>query len=202
VTIHKYHYYQDVKRPGKNVDFAAKNPEIPHRDTPQTRQSSEQTETREEKIRQSPAQTKPDQTRAGQSGPVAVPNPRPWLAEPRRRLPVDVPGPGQPTKLGDVSLFTDDIVMNAFFNKFKVNLSEADYQTLFHGNAKFGGYKSNARLVFAITNIKVKDPGTVENPIGLLIDFHGNPGKYLTEFMVKVWNGLEKFNRKSPVENV
>ncbi len=197
IAIRKYHYYQVVKRPGRENGVSRDGAVFGQSGSAQTRPDH----TRAEQIRQE--QTKPNQTSSHQAGPGrrASAEPGPKRADgsidggvpqspPAARAASHLP---PPRRGGPLVQIGDQLVLNAFYGKFGKNLNAENFKTLLRGNDTFAGYGRSARLLFAIANVKVQDGGSIENPVGLLIDFHGNPGKYLPDFLLRVWEGMDKF---------
>jgi hypothetical protein len=178
ITLTKYHYYQRVKHPGRKEAAEENTSQIPQKGSAQSRADKsrpDQTEIRSDQTR--PEQTKAEQTRdqgCGVSDPCSVTG-------------VVI----EPTDIGR------ELILTSFFKKFKADLTDDDLKTLLNGKAGFEGFKSSASLLCALNLIRIKDPGSISNPMGMLIDFHKNPEKYLSDFELGIWKSQCKRTMKN-----
>lgn len=69
----------------------------------------------------------------------------------------------------------DGIIKQAYTNKFAKDLPDEEIKRLIDGNEHFSGFGHAPALLFAISKISQK----MNDPIGTLIDFSRDPGKYL-----------------------
>jgi hypothetical protein len=173
ITLTKYHYYQRVKRPGRKEAAEENTSQIPQKGSAQSRADQSRPDQRE--IRSD--QTRPEQSRSEQTR-----QPGCGVSDPGQVTGVVV----EPTEVGR------DLILTSFSKKFKTDLTDDDLKTLLNGKAGFEGFKSSASLLCALSLIRIKDPGNISNPMGMLIDFHKNPEKYLSDFELGIWESQYK----------
>lgn len=87
----------------------------------------------------------------------------------------------EPVALGN------SLILTEYFKKFKRALSDSDLETLLEGNDDFIGFRHHARLLMAISYLKVKYPNAIENPVGLLSAFLKEPARYLSDSDYDAW---------------
>jgi hypothetical protein len=178
VAIPNYHYYQLIKRPGRIMPREEKALPIPQDDSSQTRSD----QIRADKT--IPDETKSDQIRLEQ------------IRKDQSRSDI-----GSDNSIGVKKRLTPgdhEVILNAFYKKFKNHLKTDCLNTLLYGNSSFEGYDSPTELLFALNNIRITKPGSVENPVGLLIDFYKNPDKYLSDMAYADWKRL-RFKNQPPI---
>jgi hypothetical protein len=170
VVMPNYLYYQLVKRPGRLEARKEIPTEIPADDSSQSR--SEQTEP----DKSIASHIKTDQTITEQIK--------------SEQTPIAAPAANPSSGGWRLTAEAHEVILNAYFKRFKKSLSDDDLNTLLYGNGSFCGYGSGSPLIFALNNLRMVKPGSVENPIGLLIDFLKSPGKYLSDKALGDWNNL------------
>lgn len=172
ISIPNYLYYQLLKRPGRKEPRAEKSTKNPHQEPSQSRADQIRPDkTKSEQIK--PEQIRPEQSRADYE-------PKAPVVEKRQLTPEG-----------------EEVILNAYFKKFQTGLNADCLHTLLYGNSSFEGYDSASELLFALNNLRVNKPGAVENPVGLLIDFHKNPEKYLSDSAYADWKRLN-YARQTP----
>jgi hypothetical protein len=170
IAIPNYHYYQLLKRPGRCESRAEKSNQIPQ---------EEPSQSRSDQIRAD--KTIPNQTSLEQSKPEQI-----------RSEQKPESGSSAQSVSGQWSITPEahETILNRYFKRFKTHLNETDLKTLLYGNHSFAGFGSGSLLLFALNNMRVGNPETVANPVGLLIDFHANSEKYLSDNAYSNWKQL------------
>ena len=170
IEMPNYQYYQLVKRPGRLEPRAESAEPIPQQDSSQSRA---------DQIR--PEKTISKQTRADQTAPEQI------KADQKPDVVLsDKPSHGTWSITPD----THETILSKFYKKFGKKLNEDDLKILLYGNHSFEGFGFGSLLIFALNYIRVNRPETVDNPVGLLIDFHKNPEKYLNDNGYYNWKNL------------
>jgi hypothetical protein len=178
ISIPNYHYYQLLKRPGRKEPREENTSQI---------------------SREEPSQSIPDQIRVDKTIPDETKSDQIRLEQIRKDQSRSEIGPDNYTDVKKRLTPGDhEVILNAFYKKFRNHLKTDCLNTLLYGNNAFEGYDSPTELLFALNNIRITKPGTVENPVGLLIDFYKNPDKYLNDITYADWKRL-RFKSQPPI---